>query len=156
MHLLHELHLCHSAQKLAAGVDDSGWWEADSESKRGFFSLTGRDKQTFTQRDVSGASLPDPPSSVCFLFLVMNEGGQSMTEIQSKQMALCLNPLPNISSHSELLGRCEGCEYKMSLFPTISELHHLRLHFLTRQCQTFITSHQSVIYNSSSDIIKRK
>lgn len=43
-------------------------------------------------------SFPDPLSGVCFFF-VMNEVRQSMTEIQSKQMALCLNPLPNISSH---------------------------------------------------------
>lgn len=36
----------------------------------------------------------------------------------------------------------------MSLFPTISELHQRRLHYLTRQCQTFITSYQSVIYTA--------
>lgn len=55
-------------------------------------------KQTLTQHDIAGSLFPRS-SFGCLYFFVMNEVRQSMTEIQSKQMALCLNPLPNISSH---------------------------------------------------------
>lgn len=36
----------------------------------------------------------------------------------------------------------------MSLFPAISELHQCCLHYFTSQCQTFITSYQSIIYTA--------
>lgn len=55
-------------------------------------------KQTLTQHDIAGSLFPRS-SFGCLYFFVMNEVRQSMTEIQSKQMGLCLNPLPNISSH---------------------------------------------------------
>lgn len=55
-------------------------------------------KQTFYSVWYLLLSLTRFLSGVWVLVLVVNEVGQSMTEIQSKQMALCLHPLPRISS----------------------------------------------------------
>lgn len=80
---------------------------------------------------------------------VVNEVGQSMTEIQSKQMVLCLNPL-----HTEFL-RCWGdWKYEMSLFPAISELHRLGLSSLAHEAVPNIYYQLSVntFYSSSHTI----
>lgn len=51
-----------------------------------------------------------------------NEVGQSMTETQSKQMALCLHPLPGISSQAVNSSGGEGKKKsETSLFPSVSE-----------------------------------
>lgn len=77
-------------------------------------------------------------SGVGVLVLASNEVGQSLTGIQSRQMALCLNPSPNISSlQPEVNSSGNGGEYEMSLVPTISELHRCELYYNARLWQTF-------------------
>ena len=45
-------------------------------------------------------------------------------------------------------GAVKTKKYEMSLFLTISELHQRCLHYCGRQCQTFITSHQSITHTA--------
>lgn len=82
-------------------------------------------------------------SGVKVLVLVVNEVGQSMTEIQSKQMALCLNLLPNISSQQWIPQALRGLQIwdYFQLF-----LSYINIAFITSLDSTKISSYHSIIY----------